>query len=204
LSSFQIQMEGNPTQFEAIGNRLGFYIAEETDDKLRLVWQGPRFPAFLCLGIALLLLFISVPILYAIYLNGFVGAAGSLWYFPFMNLILFGISLYLLSQKRTIVLSNSAQQISLTKRSLHQATSLSIPYLEIDKFRLGADQVYSGFAVAGSSAAESFAVPSLRLVAVGGQSILLDRGSFRRLEELGKRLSARINKRFEVDAVFRG
>jgi hypothetical protein len=41
-------------------------------------------------------------------------------------------------------------------------------------------------------------------VAVGGQSILLDRGSFRRLEELGKRLSARINKRFEVDAVFRG
>ncbi len=197
-------MEGNPTQFEAIGNRLGFYIAEETDDKLRLVWQGPRFPAFLCLGIALLLLFISVPILYAIYLNGFVGAAGSLWYFPFMNLILFGISLYLLSQKRTIVLSNSAQQINLTKRSLHQATSLSIPYLEIDKFRLGADQVYSGFAVAGSSAAESFAVPSLRLVAVGGQSILLDRGSFRRLEELGKRLSARINKRFEVDAVFRG
>ena len=197
-------MEGNPTQFEAIGNRLGFYIAEETDDKLRLVWQGPRFPAFLCLGIALLLLFISVPILYAIYLNGFVGAAGSLWYFPFMNLILFGISLYLLSQKRTIVLSNSAQQISLTKRSLHQATSLSIAYLEIDKFRLGADQVYSGFAVAGSSAAESFAVPSLRLVAVGVQSILLDRGSFRRLEELGKRLSARINKRFEVDAVFRG
>jgi len=197
-------MEGDPTRFEAIGNRLGFYIAEETDDKLRLVWQGPRFPAFLCLGIALLLLFISVPILYAIYLNGFVGAAGSLWYFPFMNLILFGISLYLLSQKRTIVLSNSAQQINLTKRSLHQATSLSIPYLEIDKFRLGADQVYSGFAVAGSSAAESFAVPSLRLVAVGGQSILLDRGSFRRLEELGKRLSARINKRFEVDAVFRG
>lgn len=197
-------MEGDPSRFEAIGNRLGFYIAEETDDKLRLVWQGPRFPAFLCLGIALLLLFISVPILYAICLNGFVGAAGSLWYFPFMNLILFGISLYLLSQKRTIVLSNSAQQISLTKRSLHQTTSLSIPYLEIDKFRLGADQVYSGFAVAGSSAAESFAVPSLRLVAVGGQSILLDRGSFRRLEELGKRLSARINKRFEVDAVFRG
>ena len=196
-------MEGDPTQFEAIGNRLGFHLAEETADQLRLVWQGPRFPAFLCLGLAILLLFISVPISYALYLNGFVGAAGSLWYFPLMNLILFGISLYLLSQKRTIVLINSAQQISLTKRSLHQTTALSIPYLEIDKFRLGADQVYSGFAVAGSSAAESFAVPSLRLVAVGGQSILLDRGSFRRLEALGKQLSARIHKSFEVDPAFR-
>jgi hypothetical protein len=196
-------MQGDPTQFEAIGNRLGFHIAEETDDQLRLVWQGPRFPAFLCLGIALLLLFISIPISYAIYLNGFVGAAGSLWYFPLMNLILFGISLYLLSQKRTIVIRDSAQQMRLTKRSLHQTTSLAVPYLEIDKLRLGADQVYSGFAVAGSSAAQSFAVPSLRLVAVDGQSILLDRGSFRRLEELGKRLSARIHKSFEVDAALR-
>ena len=62
-------MEGNPTQFEAIGNRLGFRILEETDKKLSLVWQGPRFPAFLCLGIALLLLSVSLPILYAIYLN---------------------------------------------------------------------------------------------------------------------------------------
>ena len=99
-------MEGNPAQFEAIGNRLGFRVAEESDRELCLVWQGPRFPAFLCLGIALLLLSVSLPILYAIYLNGFVGAAGSLWYFPLMNLILFGISFYLLSQKRTIIIDN--------------------------------------------------------------------------------------------------
>ena len=56
------------------------------------------------------------------YLNGFVGAAGSLWYFPLMNLILFGISLYLLSQKRTIIIDNSAQQVTLKKRSLYQTT----------------------------------------------------------------------------------
>ena len=134
-------MEGNPTQFEAIGNRLGFRILEETDKKLSLVWQGPRFPAFLCLGIALLLLSVSLPILYAIYLNGFVGAAGSLWYFPLMNLILFGISLYLLSQKRTIIIDNSAQQVTLKKRSLYQTTLLSVAYLEITTLKLGVDQV---------------------------------------------------------------
>jgi hypothetical protein len=197
-------MEGNPTQFEAIGNRLGFRIAEETDKKLSLVWQGPRFPAFLCLGIALLLLFVSVPILYAIYLNGFVGAAGSLWYFPLMNLILFGISFYLLSQKRTIIIDNAAQQITFKKRSLYQTTRLSVAYLEIKTLKLGVDHVYSGFAVAGSSSAQTFPVPSLRLLAKGGESILLDRGSFRRLEELGRRISGHLNKQLVVDPVLRG
>ena len=196
-------MEGNPTQFEAIGNRLGFRVLEETDKKLSLVWQGPRFPAFLCLGIALLLLFVSLPILYAIYLNGFVGAAGSLWYFPLMNLILFGISFYLLSQKRTIIIDNSAQQVTLKKRSLYQTTLLSVAYLEIKRLKLGVDQIYSGFAVAGSSSAQTFPVPSLRLFAQGGESILLDRGSLRRLEELGRRVSGRLNKPLEVDPVFR-
>jgi len=196
-------MEGDPTQFEAIGNRLGFDIAAETADELHLIWRGPRFPAFLCLGIALLLLGVSVPILWAIYLNGFVGAAGSLWYFPLMNLILFGISLYLLYQKRTIVVSETTQRVRLTKRSFYRITSLSIPYVEIDKIQLGADQVYSGFAVAGSSAAESFAVPSLRLVGISGQSVLLDRGSFRRLESLGKRLADRIQRNFEIDTALR-
>jgi hypothetical protein len=192
-------MEGNPAQFEAIGNRLGFRIAEETDKKLSLVWQGPRFPAFLCLGIALLLLSVSVPILYAIYLNGFVGAAGSLWYFPLMNIILFGISIYLLSQKRTIVIDNASQQVTLRKRSLYQKTSLSVAYPEIKRLSLGVDQVYSGFAVAGSSSAQTFPVPSLRLFAMGGKSILLDRGSLRRLEELGRGVSRRLNKPLEVD-----
>jgi len=196
-------MEGNPTQFEAIGNRLGFRVLEETDKKLSLVWQGPRFPAFLCLGIAVLLLSVSLPILYAIYLNGFVGAAGSLWYFPLMNLILFGISFYLLSQKRTIIIDNSAQQVTLKKRSLYQTTLLSVAYLEIKRLKLGVDQIYSGFAVAGSSAAQTFPVPSLRLFAQGGESILLDRGSLRRLEKLGRRVSGRLNKPLEVDPVFR-
>jgi hypothetical protein len=197
-------MEGNPTQFEAIGNRLGFRILEETDKKLSLVWQGPRFPAFLCLGIALLLLSVSLPILYAIYLNGFVGAAGSLWYFPLMNLILFGISFYLLSQKRTILIDTAAEKVILKKRSLYQTTLLSVAYREIKRLKLGVDQVYSGFAVAGSSSAQTFPVPSLRLFAQGGASILLDRGSLRRLEELGRRLSSRLNKPLEVDPVLRG
>jgi hypothetical protein len=204
LSSFQIQMEGNPTQFEAIGNRLGFRILEETDKKLSLVWQGPRFPAFLCLGIALLLLSVSLPILYAIYLNGFIGAAGSLWYFPLMNLILFGISFYLLSQKRTIIIDNAVQQVILKKRSLYQTTLLSVAYLEIKRLKLGVDQVYSGFAIAGSSSAQTFPVPSLRLFAQGGESILLDRGSLRRLEELGRRISSRLNRPIEIDPVLRG
>ncbi len=197
-------MEGNPTQFEAIGNRLGFRVAEESDRELCLVWQGPRFPAFLCLGIALLLLSVSLPILYAIYLNGFVGAAGSLWYFPLMNLILFGISLYLLSQKRTIIIDNSTQQVTLKKRSLYQTTLLSADNLEITTLKLGVDQVYSGFALAGSSSAQTFPVPSLRLFAQGSESILLDRGSFRRLEELGRRISSRLNKQLVVDPVLRG
>jgi hypothetical protein len=192
-------MQGDPSQFEAIGNRLGFRVSEETAEKLCLAWQGPRFPAVLCLGIALLLLFISVPIAYAIHLNGFVGAAGSLWYFPLMNLILFGISLYLLFQKRTIIIDNSAQRITFQKRSLHHTALLSIAYREIKKVNLGVDQVYSGFAVAGSSSAQTFPVPSLRLVAMGGESILLDRGSLRRLEELARRVSKRVDKPLDVD-----
>jgi hypothetical protein len=192
-------MQGDPAQFEAIGNRLGFRVFEETAEKLCLVWQGPRFPAFLCLGIALLLLLVSVPIAYAIHLNGFVGAAGSLWYFPLMNLILFGISLYLLSQKRTIIIDNSAQRIILQKCSLHHMARLSITYREIKNLNLSVDQVYSGFAVAGSSSAQTFPVPSLRLVAMSGESILLDRGSLRKMEELARRVSNRVDKPLDVD-----
>ena len=168
-----------------------------------MVWRGPRFPAFLCLGIAILLLSVSLPILYAIYLNGFVGAAGSLWYFPLMNLILFGISFYLLSQKRIIIVDTKAQQITLKKRSLYQTTLLSVAYLEIKMLKLGVDHVYSGFAVAGSSSAQAFPVPSLRLLAQGGESILLDRGSLRRLKDLGRRVSSRIDKQLVVDPVLR-
>ncbi len=101
-------MIGNPAQFEAIGNRLGFQAQRQTPQKLLFLWQGPRFPAFLCLGIALLLLFVSVPILEALRQRGFVGPAGSLWYFPLMNLVLFGISIFLITQRRTIEIDNDA------------------------------------------------------------------------------------------------
>ncbi len=103
-------MEGNPFQFEAIGSRLGFSIASDEPEILSLLWQGGRFPAFLCLGIATLLLFISVPIVEAIRQRGFEGPAISLWYFPLMNLILLGISLFLLSLKRNILFNSKARK----------------------------------------------------------------------------------------------
>jgi hypothetical protein len=120
-----------------------------------------------------------------------------------MNLILFGISFYLLSQKRIIIVDTKAQQITLKKRSLYQTTLLSVAYLEIKMLKLGVDHVYSGFAVAGSSSAQAFPVPSLRLLAQGGESILLDRGSLRRLKDLGRRVSSRIDKQLVVDPVLR-
>ena len=192
-------MQGNPVEFEALGNRLGFRIVEETPEKLRLVWQGARFPAFLCLGIALALLFISVPIVHAIHLRGLVGPAGSLWYFPLMNLILFGISVYLLSQKRTIVIDASLGKVTLARRSLYRTALLIMSYGEIGQLKLGVDQVYNGFAIAGSSAAQSFPVPALRLYVANGESVLLDRGSFRKLEAMGKQIGERIKKPLEVE-----
>jgi hypothetical protein len=192
-------MEGQPAQFESIGNRLGFRVVEENRRWLKLAWQGPRFPAFLCLGIALLLLFVSVPIIQALRWRGFVGPAGSLWYFPLMNLILLGISLYLISQKRTVVIDSAAQTVTLRRRGLHRQNVLALSYSEIDKLELSLDQVYSGFAVAGSSAAQSFPVPSLRLIASNGESILIDRGSKSKLAELGKSISERLMKPLAVD-----
>jgi len=193
-------MEGNPAEFEALGNRLGFTIAREQDQRLELTWRGPRFPAFLCLGIALLLLGVTLPIVEAIRLRGFTGPAGSLWYFPVMNLILLGISLYLLSQKRTIVIDGSSRAISLIRRSIGRQILLTVDFAEIESLKLQFDQVYSGFAVAGSSAAQSFPVPSLRVTVKGGASVLLDRGGLKRLEALGRRIGERINRPLEVEA----
>ncbi len=191
-------MQSTPAEFEALGSRLGFRIIEDTPEKLRLSWQGTRFPAFLCLGVAILLLFVSVPIAQAINIRGFIGPAGSLWYFPLMNLILFGIAIYLLSQKRSIVIDQASRTITLTRRSFYKTIRLMVNYAEIEKIRLGTDQVYSGFAVAGSSAAQSFPVPSLRLKLADGESVLLDRGSRRKLEDLARRVSNRLEKPLEV------
>jgi hypothetical protein len=192
-------MEGNPAEFEAIGSRLGFQIVEENGRILKLVWQGARFPAFLCVGIALALMFISVPIVEAIRLRGFTGPASSLWYFPVMNCILFGISLYLLFMKRTIVFDNEKQQITLTKRGLFRSVRFTVGYCEIEVIRVGIDQVYSGFAVAGSSAAQSFPVPSVRLRLSGGGTVLVDRAGVRRLKPLAERLCQRLCKPCEVE-----
>jgi hypothetical protein len=185
-------MEGNPAEFEAIGNRLGFRILEESPERLTLVWKGPRFPAFLCLGIALLLLFISVPIAQAIYLNGLSSRAASLWYFPLMNLILFGIAVYLVAQQRTILIDSMSRTASLRKRHLLKSASLTLAFSEIESVKLVLDPVYSGFAVAGSSAAQTFPVPSLRLTITGGGSVLLDRGGTRRLQILGEKIALRL------------
>ena len=192
-------MEGNPAHFEAIGSRLGFRVSEEGPDRLRLVWQGARFPAFLCLGIAIALLSISLPILEAIRQRGLQGPAASLWYFPLMNLILLGIAVFLLSVKRTILFDRGNQNISLLKRSIFRTTRLRIGYDEVIALRLGADEVYSGFALAGSSAAETYPVSSLRLVLKGGATVLLDRGGMKRLQSLGERLSGFVGKPLEAE-----
>jgi len=192
-------MIGDPAQFEAIGSRLGFRIVEQTQDKLRLLWQGARFPAFLCLGIALLLLLVSVPIVQALHARGFVGPAASLWYFPLMNLILFAIAIFLITQRRTIEVDQATRQIVLQRRSLYRAVTLRASYDEIGEFKLGIDQVYSGFAVGGSTAAERFPIPALRMVFSSGATVLLDRGGLRRLSEIGKLMSERTNKPLEID-----
>jgi hypothetical protein len=192
-------MIGDPHQFEAIGSRLGFCPVEETPRKLLLRWQGARFPAFLCLGIALLLLFVSVPIFEALRLRGFVGPAGSLWYFPVMNLILFGISAFLITQRRIIEVDSDLRQLTLRRQSLYRSTVFAASYDEIANVSLGVDRVYSGFAIGGSTAAETFPVPALRIMLQNGDNVLLDRGSFRKLTEIGKLVSERLNKPLETD-----
>jgi hypothetical protein len=190
-------MEGNPADFETIGNRIGFRVVEDSSERLCLLWRGPRFPAFLCLGIALLLLLVSIPIAQAIYLNGFASRAASLWYFPLMNLVLLGIAIYLLAQQRRIIIESAARAIILRRRTLFGTSSLKLSGGEIRSLILGRDQVYSGFAVAGSSAAQSFPVASLRLILTGGATVLLDRGGARRLEELGETIARRLGIRLE-------
>lgn len=196
-------MIGNPAQFEAIGNRLGFRAVEQTPRRVLLRWQGARFPAFLCLGIALLLLFVSVPIIEALRVRGFVGPAGSLWYFPVMNLILFGIAFFLITQRRTIEIDSDARRMTLRRQSLYRTVVLAAGYDEIAEISLGVDQVYSGFTLAGSTAAESFPVPALRLRLKNGENVLLDRGSLRRLAETGKLVSERIVKPLEIEPQLR-
>lgn len=192
-------MIGNPAQFEALGNRLGFRVVENTPDKLRLLWQGARFPAFLCLGMAVLLLGVSIPIVQALLVRGFVGPAGSLWYFPLMNLVLFGISIFLITQRRSIEICSSSRDLTLRRQSLYRSIVLKVNFEEISKVRLSNDQINSGFAVGGSTAGQTFAVPALRLVVANGANVLLDRGSFKKLAEIANLVSERMATLLEVD-----
>ncbi len=192
-------MIGNPAQFEALGNRLGFRVVENSPDKLRLLWQGARFPTFLCLGMAVLLLGVSIPIVQALLRRGFVGPAGSLWYFPLMNLVLFGISIFLLTQRRSIEICPSSREVTLRRQSCYRSIVLKVNFDEISKIRLADDQINSGFAVGGSTAAQTFAVPALRLVVSNGANVLLDRGGLKKLAEIGNLVSERIATLLEVD-----
>lgn len=192
-------MQGNPSEFEAIGSRLGFRVERQDKNRLSLKWQGTRFPAFLCLGIAVALLFLSVPILQALRHRGFEGPAGALWYFPIMNFVLLGISLFLFSLKRTILVDRQSKQLTFYKRSFLRRALLIVNFDEITGLTLAMDRVYSGFAVAGSSANESFPVPSLRLSLCNEASLLVDRGGVKRLQELGDRLSGFLDKKLETE-----
>jgi hypothetical protein len=193
-------MNGNPSHFEAIGSRLGFRVIQENSERLVLVWEGARFPAFLCLGIALALTFISIPILQALRQRGFEGPAVSLWYFPLMNLILLGIAAYLLSVKRTIAVDCVGRAVTLTKRSLLRTIKLRLGYDDIAALRLGSDEVYSGFALAGSSAAETYSVPSLRLVLKNQETVLLDRNGMKKLKAIAERLRDFTDKPLEFES----
>jgi len=80
-----------------------------------------------------------------------------------MNLILFGIAFFLLTQRRTIEIDPSAGRLSLRRQSLYRSVGFTAAGSEIAGVTLGIDRVYSGFALGGSTAAERFPVPALRL-----------------------------------------
>lgn len=188
-------MVGDPRQFESIGSRLGFSTRVANNEEIHLVWHGGRFPAFLCLGVAAFLLVLSIPVYQAIQIHGLNSAVGSLWYFPVMNVVLLGVAGFLLSLKRVIVVERATGKISLTKRNLWSRCKLVVDFAEVEAIRLANDQVYSGFAVAGSTAGEkSFPALSLRLMLPDSQSVLLERGAGHRIRDLATLLGEFIGK----------
>ena len=191
-------MTGDPRHFESIGNRLGFRAGPSGDHELNLVWRGGRFPALLCLGIAVFLLLLSVPVFLAILAQGLDSAVGNLWYFPTMNVVLFGVALFLLTLKREIRIDRRAGTVSMSRSSLLMRRRLTVEFDEVRALRVADDQVYSGFAVAGSTAGQkSFPARSLRLLLSGSQSVLLDRGGGKRLDELAARIAGFMGKPVE-------
>lgn len=184
-------MRGHPSRFESFVTRLEFQTDEEGEDRLSLVWRGARFPGYLCLGLSLALLILSVPIMEAIRIRGLGTTVASLWYFPVMNIILFGVAAFLLSLKRVIVMDQGSHQVYLLKKSLLRRSDLAVNFSEIVALRLGTDMVYSGPVLAGSTSGQSFFPASaLRLVLTSGETVLLDRGNKSRMEDLARRLSS--------------
>jgi len=188
-------MEGDPRHFESFISRLGFQIHREDSHGVSMVWRGTRYPGLLCLGLSLALLFLSVPVLQAILMQGMDSTAMSLWYFPAMNLILFCVALFLLSLNRTTVIDQRSKRVLLSKRSVLKRRDLAVPFDEIAALRVGTDMVYSGPAVAGSTMGQSrFPTASLRLALKGGETVLLDRGSEQRVHDLALRINRFIDK----------
>jgi hypothetical protein len=188
-------MRGNPADFEFPGNRLGLALKEKGPSRLVLVWHGARFPGSLCLGISAALLLLSIPVVQAILFQGWESRLSRLWYFPAMNAALFGVGLFLVSLRRTLIVDADERTLKLEKKSLFGSKELSLAFAEIAMLRVGTDQVYSGARVAGSTVGESFfLVPSLRAVAGDGATVLLDRGSRRRMEALAETLGAYLRK----------
>ncbi len=188
-------MEGDPRHFETFISRLGFQIHQEDSYGVRLVWRGTRYPGFLCLGLSLALLFLSVPVIRAILIRGMDSTAMSLWYFPTMNLILFCVALFLLSLNRTTVIDQRSKRVLLSKRSILKRRSLAVAFGEIAALRVGTDMVYSGLAVAGSTMGQSrFPSASLRLALNSGETVLLDRGSEQKIHDLALRINRFLDK----------
>lgn len=191
-------MTGDPRHFESIGNRLGFRAEPAGADEIRLVWRGGRFPAALCFGIAVLLLLLSAPVFQAIRAQGLHSPAGNLWYFPAMNAVLFGVALFLLTLKRAIRIDRRAGKVHMTRASLLGRRRLTLDFDEVRGLRLADDQVYSGYAVAGSTAGrKSFPARSLRLLLSDSRSVLLDRGGGKRLADLAERIGRFMDKPVE-------
>jgi hypothetical protein len=107
-----------------------------------------------------------------------------------MNVVLLGIGAFLVSVRRSISLDRESAQVLLTKTTLINRRVLRLAFADITHCKVGVDQVYSGAGVAGSTMGQSyFPVHSLRLVLTGGETVLLDRGSERRMDSLGEKLS---------------
>ena len=141
-----------------------------------------------------------MPVFLAIRAHGLDSAVGNLWYFPAMNVVLFGVVLFLFTLKRTIRIDRRARTVSLTRSSLFMRRRLTLGFDEVTGLRVADDQVYSGFAVAGSTAGKkSFPARSVRLLLAGSGSVLLDRGGGRRLDDLAARMGEFMGK--PVDAV---